>query len=118
VTVRPEPNVDALEAEAIGALEKLRSAGRTSDILKVWCDDARDAVGDLAALAYSNTAQAALLHDAMDALEAYAEDEGWGWDGLADSQEYRVEFGRNWGAAALALALMLARFRALTGTDA
>lgn len=74
MTARPEPNVDALEAEAIGALEKLRSAGRTSDILKVWCDDARDAVSELVALARANTARDQLLQDAMDELRRYSGD--------------------------------------------
>ena len=44
-------DVDELEAEVLGALEKLRSAGRTSHVLKGWCDDAITATRSLAALA-------------------------------------------------------------------
>lgn len=39
---------DAALADALRALENLRSTGRKSEIVKVWCDDAVDCVRVLA----------------------------------------------------------------------
>lgn len=48
-------------AEVRASFEKLRSAGRTSDILKVWCDDGTDALDRVEALLREQHAEIARL---------------------------------------------------------